>query len=241
MDSDGADFRGLLRPRAGEVYQVSLFSLPREKRIRCQCVHISHLCNKPIYSKIVFLSDGRDYCVQGWDCSTSILEFHNIGKGLGKLRSVPVLGDEQISRVYDLIRSNVADVAPYLIALRDQEEARILQEESRICARRHQLHSQELEAIDQKLALKAEHDSKQLEYRLERLKGIRRRQEQLGVLEQKRAYAESLCLAMANWMNVRTAVSDILAYGGGFDGLHPRAIEEINSNEHYKLLRRTAS
>lgn len=192
---------GTLAVRDGVEYIVALFSLPRERRIRCQCTRVQGQCSKPIYSKVVFITDGRDFCVYGYDCALkhSVLRTPETGATRG-LKSVPNLTDAEIERVKALIASNIKDVAPYLVALRDQREADIQREEERLQARRIPLSDSELESFSFATAKAVQKDE-----------------------IQRQALAESLQIRARNIHRISVSVKDVLAYSRGEGGLPPGA------------------
>lgn len=203
---------GTLAVRDGVEYTVALFSLPRERRIRCQCVRAQRRCNKPIYSKIVFITDGRDFCVYGYACALAHVVVRSPGAGAKRgLDSVPDLTDAEIVRVQALIVSNIKDVAPYLVALRDQREADMRREEERLQARRLPLAESELAAFSFATA-----------------KAARR------AGNQRRALAESLQIRAWNVHRIRVSVDDVLAYSRGEGGLPPVLVRDIlNDDDRY--------
>ena len=207
---------GTLAVRHGVEYIVALFSLPRERRIRCQCTRVQGQCNKPIYSKVVFITDGHDFCVYGYDCALrhSVLRTPEAGAKRG-LKSVPNLTDAEIERVEALIASNIKDVAPYLVALRDQREADIQREEERLQARRIPLSENELAAFSFAAA-----------------KAVRRDE------SQRQALAESLQIRARNIHRISVSVDEILAFSRGEGGLPPVLVRDILSDDdpYYKRL-----
>lgn len=203
---------GTLAVRDGVEYTVALFSLPRERRIRCQCARVQRRCNKPIYSKIVFITDGREFCVYGYACALAHAVVRPPGASAKRrLDSVPDLTDAEIDRVQALIVSNIKDVAPYLVALRDQREADIRREEERLKARRLPLAESELAAFSFATA-----------------KAARRAE------SQRQALAESLQIRAWNVHRIRVSVNDVLAYSRGEAGLPPILVRDIvNDDDRY--------
>jgi len=203
---------GTLAVRDGVEYTVALFSLPRERRIRCQCVRAQRRCNKPIYSRIVFITDRRDFCVYGYACAMAHAVVRSPGAGAKRgLDSVPDLTDAEIVRVQALIVSNIKDVAPYLVALRDQREADMRREEERLKARRLPLAESDLATFSFATA-----------------KAARR------AGSQRRALAESLQIRAWNVHRIRVSVDDVLAYSRGEGGLPPVLVRDIlNDDDRY--------
>lgn len=207
---------GTLAVRDGVEYTVALFSLPRERKIRCQCPRVQGRCNKPIYTKIVFITDGREFCVYGYDCALAHAVVRQPGSGAKRsLDSVPDLTDAEIEQLQALIVRNIQDVAPYLVALRDQREEDIRREEERLHARRLPLAANELAAFSFATAKDA------------------RRAE-----SQRRALAESLQIRAWNIHRVRVSVDDVLAYSRGEGGLPPILVRDIlnDGDPYYRLL-----
>lgn len=208
---------GTLAVRAGDEYTVALFSLPRERRIRCQCIRVERRCNKPIYSKIVFITDGRDFCVYGYACAQAHAVVRPPHAGAKReLASVPELSDAEIDRVRALILCNVNEVTSYLVALRDQREADIQREEARLQARRLPIAESDLAAFSFATA-----------------NATLARSE-----SQRRALAESLQLRARNVHQLRVSVDDVLAYSRGQGGLPPILVRDILNDDdpHYRPL-----
>lgn len=197
---------GTLAVREGVEYAVALFSLPRERRIRCQCVRVERRCNKPIYSKIVFITDGNDFCVYGYACALAdaVVRQRQVG-GKRDLAGVPELTDAELEQVRALILGNVNEVTPYLVALRDQREADIKREEARLGARRLPM---------------GESDAARLSF-------ATKTANQAGMDGQRRALAESLKVRARNWHQLRVSVDEILAYSRGQGSLHPVLVQDI--------------
>jgi hypothetical protein len=204
---------GTLAALAAIEYTVALFSLPRERRIRCQCIRVEQRCNKPIYSKIVFITDGCDFCVYGYDCAQAHAVVRQPRAAAKRDQaSVPVLSDDEIDQVRALILHNVGDVAPYLVALRDQREADIQREEARLQARRLPIA-----------------DSERATLRFATSSAAKARSE-----SQRRALAESLQIRARNVHQVRVSVDDVLAYSRGQGVLPPVLVRDIlNDDDPY--------
>ncbi|MFN4266388.1 MAG: hypothetical protein ACK4F8_11660 [Aquabacterium sp.] len=210
MTTSEALSAGTLTLRDGAEYTVALFSLPRERRIRCQCVRVERLCNKPIYSKVVFITDGRDFCVYGYACALAhavVRPTHVRAKR--DLASVPELTDAEIDRVRALILGNVKDVIPYLVALRDQRESDIQREEERLQARRLPMAESDHAAFSfaTSNAARARSDSQRL------------------------ALAESLQIRARNVHQLRVSVDEVLAYSRGQGGLSPVLVRDILNDD----------
>ena len=206
---------GTLMVRAGEEYTVTLFSLPRERRIRCQCIRVEQRCNKPIFSKIVFITNGRDFCVYGYACAQAHPVVRPSLAGAKRdLASVPDLTDAEIEQVRARILSNVNDVIPYLVALREQREADIQREEARLQARRLPMSESDLAALSFATANATRALSE----------------------GQRRALAESYQIRARNWFQVRVTVDEILAYSRGQGDLPPVLVRDILNDANYRSL-----
>jgi hypothetical protein len=233
---------GALQLTESDSYQFAIFSLPKERKIRCQCIRVTKPCNLPIYSKIVFITNGKDFCVHGFSCATTGVLKQATQKTVKSLSSVPELTLAQIEEVKLLIANNIADVIDYLVALRDSNEAVIRLEERRLGAKRLSLSVDELEAIRFKheeeylaknlaknLAKAAKDEERRVAKHAELQKRLR--------IEKRFACAHSLSIAAANWLNIRTTIADVIAYSEGRGKLPSKVVEKIYSDDAYEILR----
>jgi hypothetical protein len=173
-------------------------------------------CNKPIYSKIVFITDGHDFCVYGYACALKHAVVRTPQSGAKRsLDSVPSLTEAEIERVEALIVSNIKDVAPCLVALRDKREDDIRREEERLQARRLPLSESELATFSFSTAKSARRDE-----------------------SQRRALAESFQIRARNIHRIDVSVDDVLAFSSGQGGLPPVLVRDILNDDdpYYRLL-----